>query len=209
MSTKQQTEDRRSGRPRSARADDAIRQATIEGLLADGYGGLSIERVAAAAGVGKTTIYRRFAGKAELVADALAARVGPPPMPDTGRFRGDVREAFRQGFSDERVALGTVLLPRILGDASRSPELAEIVDRTFLGPRREAALAAIRRGVERGELRPDLDLESAVDLLVGAIVYRLLYSGGDISLLDTLPERHLAAALAGLSAPGARQEPVG
>jgi AcrR family transcriptional regulator len=189
----------RPGRPRSARADDAIRAAAVAALLADGYAGLSIERVAAAAGVAKTTIYRRFAGKAELVADALRATTPPAPTPDTGSFVGDVLAAIAGDFGPDRLPASAGLLPALMAEGQRAPELQAIVDEVLLAPRYAAATAAVRRGIERGELRADVEPVDVVDALVGPIVLRMLNSGGDPAQMAGFPERLAALVMAGLA----------
>jgi AcrR family transcriptional regulator len=196
-----QPEPRRPGRPRSARADTAILEATLELLAERGLTALTIEGVAARAGVGKATVYRRWASKNDLVRAAIT-RIGTQDMrlPDTGSVRGDVVAMMRGRRESASATRAGFFIPRLVGEAAGDPELGPLLDEVLVQPGRRVMRAILERGVERGELRSDLDLESAVDLLVGAIVYRLLYSGGDLSLLEQLPERHLAAALAGLAA---------
>ena len=190
----------RPGRPRSARAHAAILEATLELLAERGLAALTMEGVAARAGVGKATVYRRWTSKTELVGEAVA-RIGTQDMtlPDTGSVRGDVLAMMRGRRASAGATRAGFFIPRLVGEAAGDPELGPLLDEVLVQPGRRVMRAILERGIERGELRPDLDIESAVDLLVGAIVYRLLYSGGDLALLDELPERHLAAALAGFA----------
>jgi AcrR family transcriptional regulator len=201
-------EPRRPGRPRSTRAHTAILEATL-GLLAErGLSALTIEGVAARAGVGKATVYRRWASKTELVREAVG-RIGVQSMqvPDTGSVRGDV-VAMMRGRRKTASATGAgFFIPRLVAEAANDPELRSLFDEVLVQPGQRVMARILERGIERGELRSDLDLESAVDLLVGAMSYRLLYSGGDLSLLEHLPERHLATALAGLAAQSVRDGP--
>jgi AcrR family transcriptional regulator len=194
-------EPRRPGRPRSAQAETAILEATLELLAERGLTALTIEGVAARAGVGKATVYRRWTSKTDLVRAAIA-RIGTQDMrlPDTGSVRGDVLAMMRGRRESAGASRAGFFIPRLVGEAAGDPQLGPLLDEVLVQPGRRVMRAILERGIERGELRSDLDIESAVDLLIGAIVYRLLYSGGDISLLEQLPERHLAVALAGLAA---------
>lgn len=167
------------GRTRNPAADRAILDATL-GLLADeGYERLTVEGVAARAGVGKATVYRRWDSKRALVlaaVDHIAALV-----------RGSVEAApeARAG-ALERVAGATAAFYRgpwgraLLGlvvEMWRSPEVAGAVRSRFLEPRREALREGVREDVLRGALRGGADLELALDMIVGAVLYRALLDG--------------------------------
>jgi AcrR family transcriptional regulator len=199
LSTAEQQAARRPGRPRSARADDAIRGATIQLLVQGGYTNLSIEGVAALAGVGKTTIYRRYPNKYELVAAAFRAMPDFLAPSDTGSLRGDWEELIASDFSGEAVTERIVLLPRLLSDAQTEPELLALIQELFIEPRRTVAKEVLRRGIERGEVDPGTDLDLTVDLLVGAMVYRALVSGGDAKALAPMPERTVEMLLRGIA----------
>ena len=192
----------RPGRPRDARADAAIRRATLELLLEVGYRGLAIETVAARAGVGKTTVYRRFPSKWELVAAQLAGLQEGLELPDTGAVLTDFFALAEQVIGQAAVVDLWNLGPRLMIEAAGDPQLLELVRANLITPRRELLKALLRRAVERGELRTDLDLESAVDMLVGPLIYRVLLAGGDPGALGTLPlevAQTLFAAWAGPS----------
>ncbi len=174
---------RRSGRPRSVQAERAIHDAALEMLVEQGYEGMSIEAVAARAGVGKATIYRRYDGKDALVSAALRSLnpASDVDLPDTGSVRTDLHlliERFAQ------TTFGTVLGPmivRVLSAVITNPDLQPIFIENVIAPRKAAALALFQRGIERGELRPDLDLDRALDMLIGAIVFRVIFGGGAIA----------------------------
>ena len=193
------TEPRRPGRPRSARAERAIHNATLQLLVEQGYEGMSIEAVAARAGVGKATIYRRYPGKDSLVAAALRT-LNPPPdddPPATGDVRRDLNLLLA---SIERATFGSAIGPmiaRVLSAAITNPELHDIFVEHFIKPRRTAALTILRRGVERGELRADLDIELALDMMVGSIIFRTLFGDLDITTFPATVPRIVDTMLRG------------
>ncbi|HEX9066774.1 MAG TPA: TetR/AcrR family transcriptional regulator [Streptosporangiaceae bacterium] len=162
----------RRGRPRSEQADRAIIDATLELFAESGADGLCIEKVAARAGVGKATIYRRWPGKEELLLDALAALRAPLPEPKGESVRDDliaIVEALRAESVDPRRARQYALL---LGEGERYPRLLERYTEAVVEPRREVVRAVLRRGVATGELRDAVQIETAADLLTGAVLAR-------------------------------------
>jgi AcrR family transcriptional regulator len=172
--------ERAIGRPRDARAVRAILDAALE------------QDLAARAGVGKGAIYRRYRSKDELVTAAIAALVSEEiVIPDTGSTRGDLLLLMREAVEVYSGSLAGRLMPNLIGAMARKPELANAVRDGFLASRRAALSEVLRRGVERGDLRPDLDLELALDVLGGPLFYRLLITGGPI-------DEQLAAGVADL-----------
>lgn len=174
--------DRRSpGRPRSAKVDEAIIEAVID-LLAGGTTAetLSIEAVAAKAGVGKATIYRRWANREALLVDAVAKIKGQlADLPGTGT-RDDL-VAVLMPSSLAAATRDANILPCIISELHRNPELSRSYRRA-MEPRREQARQVLRRGVESGELRADLDIEMAIAMLFGPIIaQRLLRPQGETS----------------------------
>lgn len=167
---------RRPGRPRSARADRAILKAAMELLVEVGYGGMSVEAVAARAQVGKATIYRRWPSKKELIAEALRGLSDDVRMPDTGNTRDDLIALF---LDFRRVNSASYIGPmtgRIISAAISNPEFMTIYWENALLPRRKAILEILERGQARGEVRLDLDLQLVLDIFPGAVVYRMLVS---------------------------------
>jgi AcrR family transcriptional regulator len=180
------------GRPRDARTDRAILEATLELIAELGVYELRTEDIAARAGVGKGAIYRRYSSKDELVTAAIAALVSEEiVVPDTGSTREDLLILMREAVELYRGSLAGRLMPNLIGAMARKPELARAVREGFLVPRRAALGEVLRRGVARGDLRPDLDFELALDLLGGPLFYRLLITGGPI-------DEQLAAGVADL-----------
>ena len=161
----------RPGRPRDERASRAILQAALGELLERGYGGMSMEGVAERAGVGKPAIYRRHRDKAELVTAAIRAILPDVEVPDTGSASGDLGELARRALPAIE-GLFPALLGNVLAEAGRHPELMDAFRERLVRPRRDVFMAVARRGLERGELRPDLDLEQAADAFAGQVIAR-------------------------------------
>ncbi len=160
------------GRPRDERADRAILDAALELLAEVGPTGLSVEEVAARAGVSKATIYRRFQTKDDLVVGCLSglAVALPDGMPD-----GEVHD--RLVFLVERWWDSYVVSPngqvfhRVLAHAKSNPRLFEAFYDEVIEPRRELFRSVLRDGVASGEIRADADLELVVTMIIGTSVY--------------------------------------
>jgi AcrR family transcriptional regulator len=169
------------GRPRDTRADRAILEMTLELIAERGVHAFRTEDVAARAGVGKGAIYRRYRSKDELVAAAVAGLVREEiAVPDTGSTRADLLVLMREAVDLYSSSLPERLVPNLIGAMAEQPELARAVRAGFLAGRRAVLSEVLRRGVERGDLRPDLDLELALDVLGGPLFYRLLVTGGPL-----------------------------
>jgi AcrR family transcriptional regulator len=192
---------RRPGRPRSPEAHAAILRAALELAVEGGLRGLSMEGIAARAGVGKATIYRRWKNKEALFAEAIGSIAVAPDVPDTGSVKGDF--AVVSGAALGRMAPEAFrVIPRLLADAADDPELLEAMHEALLRPRRVAITGILRRGIERGELRADLDVDLVSDMLIGPMIARVLMAGGDPRVLDGLPMRVWDTLAAGIAAPG-------
>jgi AcrR family transcriptional regulator len=195
------------GRPRSEQAERAILRATLE-LLAEGQtiAGLSMEAVAARAAVGKATIYRRWPSKESLIIDALAAIKDTPPGQEPPPERepgGSVRDELILYVDRIRRRNTTPegrILPAVIAELKRHPELFEQYQERVIEPRRELVRRVLRRGIASGELRPDLDIELAQLMLVGPMLFLTLVEeeGG---IAPDLSARMVDAALHGLRAP--------
>jgi AcrR family transcriptional regulator len=169
------------GRPRDERTDAAILEAA-RGLIAEvGVYEFRTEDLAARAGVGKGAIYRRYGSKDDLVAAAIGSLVSEEiAVPDTGSTREDLLVLMREAIDLYRGPGAGRLMPNLVGAMARKPELATAVRKGFLSSRRAALSEVLRRGVERGDLHPGVDLELALDVLGGPLFYRLLITGGPI-----------------------------
>jgi AcrR family transcriptional regulator len=172
------TTPRGPGRPRDAGRDRAILAATLRLLLDVGYRDLTIERVAATAGVGRPTIYRRWPSKAALVVAALAEsnRIAIPAV-DTGSVREDLLEIQRHQTTLMTVPTSRRVTAGLVADLAADPELAEKYMVEYLAPRREAVWDVLQRGVERGELDPAIDFAFVYDLLLGPLFLRTVVWG--------------------------------
>jgi AcrR family transcriptional regulator len=163
---------RRPGRPRSERAEQAILDATIEAIGERGIDGVHCEDVAARAGVGKATLYRRWPGKEDLLIAAFAAMRRPLPQPHGESVREDLVRLLTvvaADADDPRYAQQYALLH---GAGERYPRLVAGYKERVVEPRRELVRSVLRRGVETGELRPDIDVEVAMLMLTGAVMAR-------------------------------------
>jgi AcrR family transcriptional regulator len=168
------------GRPRDARADRAIIAAALELMAERGVAAVRMDDVAERAGVGKATIYRRYRSKDELVTDAVGSMVNTIEIPDSGSTRADLMILMRQAVDLYSGSFAARLMPTLVDEMSRNAELAEVARDRFLTGRRAALCTVFERGVERGDLNPDLDVELALDILAGPLFYRLLITGGPI-----------------------------
>jgi AcrR family transcriptional regulator len=164
---------RSQGRPRDPQCDVAIVAATLELLAESGYGALTMEAVAARAGVGKATLYRRFSGKEQLVVDAVAA-LTEPPEPDHDMGVREELVALLEAMRRKTDSLAGKIFPRLVGESADNPELMQRYREQVLRPRRERFADVLRRGIQEGLVRSDLDVEHVIDLLVGPMAYRNL-----------------------------------
>lgn len=169
------------GRPRSAEAEEAILRAAL-GILDDaGYGSFSIEAVAARAGVGRPTIYRRWPSKLGLAIEA-AIRLAPPlNVADTGDPLADLRHLVAALLPDmTSSATGRVIIA-LASDPEVHAELARRLYERFLQPRWAVIADLLRRAVDAGQIRPDLDPELFIDLVMGAATHRWLVTGQPVN----------------------------
>jgi AcrR family transcriptional regulator len=185
-------EPRRPGRPRSTVCDEAILEAAVHLFAEGGFDGLTVEGVAARAGVGKATIYRRYPCKIDLVVAASRVfAIDGDAAPDTGSTRADLRVLVDQLITMLfDTPLGRVI-PVIVADRMRVPELAQ-AHREIVEEKRACHRAVVCRGIARGDLRADADVEAVIDAYVGPIFYRFLVSDAPLddafadSLVDTV-----------------------
>jgi AcrR family transcriptional regulator len=170
-----------------------------------GFAALTIEGIAERSGVAKTTIYRSWSNKAAIVMDAVfAATDHDLAFPDTGSAVQDLRQqvaAVVSAFNDPSFG---PLYVGLLAESQHDEALARALRERLIGPRRAGASEVLRRGVERGELRSDTDIATAIDAIYGAIYYRLLVSHQPLS--RQYAHRVVDQAIAGLLPP--RSQPA-
>jgi AcrR family transcriptional regulator len=190
---------RRPGRPRSERAEQAILQATIEAIGERGIDGVHCEDVAARAGVGKATLYRRWPGKEDLLIAAFAAMRRPLPQPRGESAREDLialLTVVAADTDDPRHAQQYALLH---GAGERYPRLVARYKERVVEPRRELVRTVLRHGIETGELRPGIDVEVAMLLLTGAVMARGKHDSSPAA--PGFVERAVDELLRGIAAP--------
>ena len=163
----------RRGRPRSAGADEAILTATLDVASEHGFRGMSMDVIAERAGVSKATIYRRWASKEALVLQALRSAINPMDDVDLGSVRDDLRTYLRDLADRLASSNMTDVLPHLIEWAVHDEQLRAELDEYVLH-RRRPLVAILTRGIERGEIRDDLDLDTLVDAFVGPFIYRKL-----------------------------------
>jgi AcrR family transcriptional regulator len=166
----------RRGRPRRADADEVILSAALQLLAEVGVGGLSMDDLAQRAGVGKATIYRRWTSKESLVLDALHTATTPIPTPDEGDLRSDLityTDALIERFGAGR---GSDVLPHLIAASCYDENLRASLDE-YTRARQATIRLILRRGIERGELPADADLDLLVDVILGPFFYRHLLTG--------------------------------
>ncbi|WP_422739550.1 TetR/AcrR family transcriptional regulator [Micromonospora sp. WMMD729] len=190
---------RSPGRPRSLRADEAIVEATLD-LLAEGstIEALSIEAIANRAGVGKATIYRRWAGKDALLIDALRRLKGIMPQPAGHSVRDDLLvlvSAVGQNVDPRAAKIMPCLVPAV----NRSPDQFQLYQ-NIIEPRRQLMREVLRRGIDEGLLRPDIDVEVTMALLTGPmLIQRVLQWNPELDDRE-LPTQVVDAVLEGIRA---------
>src|SRR5258706_8251575 len=165
---------RSPGRPRSEQARLAILHNTLNLLRTNGFSDLTIEDVAEHASVGKATVYRWWPNKAALIADAFASSTTQKlHFPDTGSVYSDMSQQMRQLVKIFRSRRGRIV-SAILGGGQSDRDLIAAFRERFLLPRRLEAYATLRRGIRRGELRGNIDMDLLLDSLYGPIYMRFL-----------------------------------
>ncbi|MFD1662609.1 TetR/AcrR family transcriptional regulator [Streptomyces caeni] len=198
----------RTGRPRSAAADAAILAATREALVELGWSKLTLQDVATRARVAKTTLYRRWAGKSELVVDAVAALFDELELPDRGSLAADIEGVVLQFAAildrpEARSGLMAVVAESTRDEALRERIRASIVDR-----QKRLVLEGRARATTRGELPAETGPEDAdrtvgliFDMVAGAVVHRTLVSAEPVD--EDWARRFTAVLLGGLASAGA------
>ena len=170
------------GRPRDTAIDDQVRAATLDLLAEVGRAGTTVEAVAAASGVAKTTIYRRWSGRDDLILGALAVlfetdaepTLTDDPRSDLTALLGQLREQW----ADPRFRR---LMRRLSSDGSEAPQDYQRFRSQLIAQRRGLLLAVLRRCVDAGYIRDDIDLRWAADLLVAPVIVAAMTHRDDVT----------------------------
>ncbi|MDX3357561.1 TetR/AcrR family transcriptional regulator [Streptomyces sp. ME01-24h] len=173
---------RRTGRPRSAEADRAILDAARQALVELGWGRLTMGDVAARAGVAKTTLYRRWASKNELVVDAVAVLFDALELPDRGSLRADVEGVVLQFAALLEQPAARTALMAVVAEATHDEALRRRIREAIVDRQKRLVVEGRRRAQERGEIPPDEgdpapQVDLVFDVIAGAVVHRALISG--------------------------------
>jgi AcrR family transcriptional regulator len=178
------------GRPRSAEREQDILAATLTALVDEGYDAMTVEGVAARAGAGKATLYRRWPNKAELVADALRRHAcANVPVADTGDIRADMTAVLRALYEAFEGIEGA-LLAAFTAERLRHPELSDAFERRFVADRRAQLRAMVQQAVDRGALPADADVDLLADVGPALLFDEFVRRRGRIRA--DLPERIVA-----------------
>lgn len=149
--------------------------ATLELLAEVGFDVMSIDAIAARAGVGKTTIYRRYSGKEELVADAIESLRQDVVIPNTGYLWSDLDELIESAAQITLSPLGRQTVAMIISSASSNSQFAQIYWTKYMQPRREAFAVVLERAKARNEVQADLDAGLVFDTMSGIMLYALIF----------------------------------
>jgi len=190
---------RAPGRPRSEEARKAILRSTLKLLQETGFPDLSVEAIASDADVGKATVYRWWPNKAAVVADAFSlSAYDELRFPDTGSVRTDIGLQIKQLIRVLRGRRGRIVAA-LIGGGQSDPELIKAFRERFLAPRRQEAYETLQRGIRRGELPHDLDMDLLLDTLYGSIYMRFLIR--QVSLTEEYVDQICDLVLGGAKMP--------
>lgn len=184
-------------RPRSQEAHRAALDAALDVLLESGVEGVTLEEVAARSGVARSTLYRHFGTREDLVVDAARSCVAELPTPDTGDLEDDLRQLFERFRAADEAGHTTSLLPMLVDAARRDPAMAEVLH-AFRESRRRPLRTVLRLAQLRGEIGEDLDLDAALSIVFGPFTYRRVVDGEEVT--PEFVEMVLHASVAALRA---------
>lgn len=194
------------GRPRDLETEDRIIDSTMSLLAVLGYNGTSIEAVAAQAGVGKTTVYRRWSSKGRMVVAALARHASAEQvrLPARGGLRADLRCLADFAVGVQRAAAVRNTMAGLAADLAVDPDVAEAFRTACAEPNRVKMRELLRRAAAGGEAAADADPDVLTDLLFGAVLWRALFSGKplDEAFTRSLVDRIAASVQPATPPPG-------
>lgn len=165
------------GRPRNVESQKSILSASYELLLENGFQAVTVDKIADRAQVSKATIYKWWPNKAAVVMDGfLYAATTRLPVPDTGSTFQDI-QTHATNLTRFLTSREGIIITELLGEGQFDSGLAEAYRARFFRPRRLEARGILEKGVQRGELKGNLDIGVCIDLIYGPIFYRLLVTG--------------------------------
>lgn len=164
----------RTGRPRDASVSTAVAGAVLALLSEEGFPALSMDAIAAKAGVSKASIYRRWSSKEDLLVDVIANLAAATPLHTSGHLRDDLVNLLRRMEMFLTEIQAGQIFPRMAAEVHAGTDLGRRYAEKVIMPRRAYLASLLADAKERGDLRPDLDLEVAVDMLTGPVILRLL-----------------------------------
>ena len=189
--------------PRKTRVRNAVLAAAGDVLRRDGYAGLTMERVAAESGVAKTTLYRRWPTKAALCMDLYLDVAGRELHdPDTGDVARDLKKIAETVVSLQKRTVAGPAFIGLIAEAQVSPDTRKAFLAEFAEKRRALTRAVLRRGIERGQLRADTDVDLVIDVIGGATTFRLLQRHAPLT--KTFTDTLVMLVLSGCRASGRR-----
>jgi AcrR family transcriptional regulator len=161
------------GRPRDPAINEAILTATRNLLIEVGYANLSMEAVAARAGVSKPTLYLRYPTRAVLVFEAIFGKTKVRAIPDGGSVRADLQEAYNWVVEEFSAPEARAAIPARLAEVAANPELAKLIRTVVIGPEYGRVRGQLELAQQRGELRAEADLDLVIDAFIGTALARV------------------------------------
>jgi AcrR family transcriptional regulator len=187
----------RLGRPVDHSIDHAVVDAVLVELRRTGYRTITMEGIARKIGRARASLYRRWPSKRHLVAYAVVTELGANPSPDSGSLRVDLMQAVATLITGFQGALGPALAG-LVGEMAGDPVLARTIRKEVLAKRRRSIRAAFRRGIERGEIPSDVNIELLMDMLTAPFYFRTLF--GHVKLSAAMIETVVDTVIRGATA---------
>jgi AcrR family transcriptional regulator len=186
------------GRPRNELVEQAVLEATVDLVAEHGYAGLTVEAVAAKAGVAKSTVYRRWPGKDELLIAALNTVKGPLAQLPGGTVEYELKWLMEHMRKAWLTGNHGVIMRRLAADGSAQPELYRQFKERVVEPRRAITRSVLERGVAEGSIRPDIDFNAVIGMLAAPVIVAVMMHGE-----KTLTRKHVeyvvSTVLAGIT----------
>lgn len=185
------------GRPIDATIDRAVVDAVLLELRCSGYRSITMAGIAIKVGRARASLYRRWPSRRHLVAYAVVTELGANPSPDTGSLRRDLMAAVETLVTGFQGALGPALAG-LVGEMADDAALAHTIRKEVLAKRRRSIRAAFQRGIKRGDLRPEVNVELLMDMITAPFYFRALF--GHVKLSRTMIETVVDTVLRGARA---------